>query len=114
MEVTMHGEREQSARPARFAERCARAFSAIGGFIAERFLRSAHAGEEKALQIEEKLSLGPKKMLYLVSCREKEFLIAAGADSIVSMVEVSTTEPARRAASPKASLTRMQKRERLP
>ena len=114
MEVTMHGEREQSARPARFAERCARAFSAIGGFIAERFLRSAHAGEEKALQIEEKLSLGPKKMLYLVSCREKEFLIAAGADSIVSVLEISSIGPVQAASPKKASVSRMQKRERIP
>ncbi len=112
--MTMHGEGEQSAGPAGFAERCRRTFSAMGRFIATRLLRSTHAGEENALQIEEKLSLGPKKMLYLVSCREKEFLIAAGADSIVSMVEVSPTVPVQHAGSPKAALTRMQKRERLP
>ena len=114
MEMAMHCDREQSARPARFAERCTRAVAAIGSFIAARFFRSTHAGEKSALHIEEKLSLGPKKMVYLVSCREKEFLIAAGADTIVSILEVSATEPARRAACPKASLTSMQKRERLP
>jgi hypothetical protein len=114
MEMTMHGDRVESARPGRFVERCTRAVAAIGSFIAAHFSRSARAGEENALRVEEKLSLGPKKMLYLVSCREKEFLIAAGADAIVSMVEVSTSAPVQPAASTKASLTRMQKRERLP
>ena len=115
MEMMMHGDRVESARPGRFVERCTRAVAAIGSFIAAHFSRSARAGEENALRIEEKLSLGPKKMLlYLVSCREKEFLIAAGADAIVSMVEVSTSAPVQPAASTKASLTRMQKRERLP
>lgn len=114
MEMTMHGEREQSARPARFAERCTRAVAAIGSFIAARFFRGTHAGEKSALRVEEKLSLGPKKMLYLVSCREKEFLIAAGADAIVSVLEVAKTEPVQHTNSAKASLTRMQKRERLP
>jgi len=114
MEMTMHGDRVESARPGRFVERCTRAVAAIGSFIAAHFSRSARSGEESALRVEEKLSLGPKKMLYLVSCREKEFLIAAGADAIVSMVEVSTSAPVQPAASTKASLTRMQKRERLP
>ncbi|HTZ90397.1 MAG TPA: flagellar biosynthetic protein FliO [Alloacidobacterium sp.] len=71
------------------------------------------AGADKALRVEEKLSLGPKKMLYLVSCREQEFLIAAGADAIVSVVEVSPTKPVRMASAKKASVSRMQKREPL-
>jgi flagellar biogenesis protein FliO len=96
------------------AQRCNRAFSAIGRFLAARFLGKTQAGVENALRVEEKLSLGPKKMLYLVRCREKEFLIAAGADAIVSVVEVSSAEPAQIASAQKASVSRMQKRERLP
>jgi flagellar biogenesis protein FliO len=87
--------------------------SAIGRFITAHFLKNTHAGEENALRVEEKLSLGHKKMLYLVSCREREFLIAAGADEIVSMLEVLSAAPVQDTSSAKASLTRMQKRERL-
>jgi flagellar biogenesis protein FliO len=42
-----------------------------------------------SLRIEEKLSLGPKKMLFLVKCSGKEFLVATGAETITSVVEVS-------------------------
>jgi flagellar biogenesis protein FliO len=48
-----------------------------------------HVGVETALRIDEKLSLGPKKTLFLVACSGKQFLVATGADTIVSMVEVT-------------------------
>jgi flagellar biogenesis protein FliO len=113
IEMTMRGDR-QNARMAWFGDRCKRASSALGSLIARHLFRSTDNGEENALRVEEKLSLGPKKMLYLVSCREREFLIAAGADAIVSVVEVFPAEPVQGAGAKKASLTRMQKRERLP
>jgi len=47
---------------------------------------------ETSLRIDEKLSLGPKKTLFLVGCSGRQFLVATGADTIVSMVEVSTPE----------------------
>jgi Flagellar biosynthesis protein, FliO len=97
---------------ASFAQRCRRALSAIERSLAAHFSRNARANAENALRIEEKLTLGTKKMLYLVSCREKEFLIAAGADTIVSVVEVSPVMPLRAGAS-KASVSRIQKREGL-
>ncbi len=105
---------EQGAASTRFAERCRRIWSALARcFAAARLLGKTEGAAENALRIEEKLSLGPKKMLYLVSCREKEFLVAAGADAIVSMVEVSPSEAMQIPATRKASLSRMQKRERL-
>ncbi len=82
----------------------------IGRCFAGFFARTQE-GADSALRIEEKLLLGPKKMLYLVSCREKELLVAAGADAIVSLTELSSAEAAHPA---RASLARMQKRERLP
>lgn len=49
-------------------------------------------GAETALRIDEKLSLGPKKTLFLVACRGKQFLVATGADTIVSLVEVTALD----------------------
>jgi len=104
---------EQSVEKVSFAQGCKRALSAIGNSLAAYFSRNALSNAGNALRIEEKLSLGPKKMLYLVSCREKEFLIAAGVDAIVSVVQVSPVMPLRTGASKAASMPRMQKRERL-
>ena len=70
----------------------------LASSLMARFTRSSRSGSESVLQIEEKLSLGPKKMLYLVRCRQKEFLVAAGADTIVSMLEVLAEAPQRKAA----------------
>ncbi|QNI34157.1 flagellar biosynthetic protein FliO [Alloacidobacterium dinghuense] len=102
--------KDPTAIGAGWTERCYRAWSRIRLLIASRFARKMREGRENALHLEEKLSLGPKKMLYLVSCREKEFLIAAGADAIVSVVEVSAVA-AEGSKSMKPSLTRVQKRE---
>jgi len=44
---------------------------------------------ESALRIESKISLGPKKMLFLVGCGDRQFLIATGAETIASVTEVS-------------------------
>jgi hypothetical protein len=54
-----------------------------------RSLSGGHASAETSLWIDEKLSLGPKKMLFLVNCGGRQFLVATGADTVVSMVEVS-------------------------
>jgi hypothetical protein len=94
------------------ARACHRAYAILRHLVAPRFGRS-QATVKNALRLEEKLSLGPKKMLYLVSCREKEFLIAAGADAIVSMIEVSPAASMQAAGSRKASLARIEKREPL-
>src|SRR5215469_5139458 len=96
-----------------FAQRCLRVCSGLGRFMAARISGKIRSDADNALRIEEKLSLGPKKMLYLVSCREKEFLVATGADAIVSVLQVSPVMPLRTGASKAASLPRMQKRERL-
>jgi len=45
-----------------------------------------------ALKIEEKLSLGPKKTLYLVHCKGRDLVVATGCDSIVSVTELSLVE----------------------
>jgi len=109
MEMMMNGEMRQVQMSGWFGHRCKRALSAMRCVATARIFGKASADTENALRVRERLSLGPKKMLYLVSCREKEFLVAAGAEEIVSVVEVSSSASVR---SPrKAALSRMQKRE---
>ncbi len=84
------------------------------GRVFAGFCVKKHPDVESALRIEEKLSLGPKKMLYLVHCKGRELLVAAGADSIVSMMELSSESLSDRAeVSPAKPLQRLQKRTRL-
>jgi flagellar biogenesis protein FliO len=54
------------------------------------------SGEHGALRMEERLSLGPKKTLFLVDCAGRKFLVAAGADTIVAMTEVRPQEKRRK------------------
>lgn len=105
---------EKAVSTAGFARRAELIRSAIGQFIALRFSGKIRSGTENALWIEEKLSLGPKKVLYLVGCREKEFLVATGPDAIVSVLEVFSEKPAPATARKKASVSQMREREQLP
>lgn len=101
---------QQIPAQVRFPTRCRRAWSAIGRFIAARLFAKTRSGTGDALKVEEKLTLGPKKMLYLVNCREREFLVAASADAIVSMLEVQSFE---QTSLTRTSRPRVQKCERL-
>jgi flagellar biogenesis protein FliO len=84
------------------------------GKVFAGFCVKNHPDVESALRIEEKLSLGPKKVLYLVHCKGRELLVAAGADSIVSMMELSSESLSDRAeANPAKPLPQLQKRARL-
>src|SRR5215475_13930591 len=103
---TKHVELNASATPV--AGNWRRACSVLARiFAVTGFRGKAQTGSDSALRVEEKLSLGPKKMLYLVRCREKEFLIAAGHEAIVSVVEVSEAKANPADSSTKASLARM-------
>lgn len=77
----------------------------FAGFEAKRCSEA-----ERALRIEEKLSLGSKKTLYLVHCKGHDILIAAGADTIASVVELSNFADSDRS----RSLLRLQKQAGLP
>lgn len=84
-------------------------FSSLVGRVFARFGKKHCCGTESLLRIEEKLVLGPKKTLYLVHCKGRDILIAAGADTIASMVElahIADADPAR-------PLPRLQKRSTL-
>jgi hypothetical protein len=86
-----------------------RAFSLVS-----RALAGQQQSAASALRIEERLSLGPKKMLFLVDCSGKQFLVATGAETIVSMIEISGGHPVKaESRRKKVGAVRMQQGENL-
>ena len=122
MESTMRNrsiedETEENAGAASLIKKLRELLSRVGKVFASFYVKH-HPDVESALRIEEKLSLGPKKMLYLVHCKGRELLIAAGADSVVSMMELSPERSLeslsdRAEVNPAKPLPRLQKRARL-
>jgi flagellar biogenesis protein FliO len=111
MEITLHRKSMDSGTSVTSSFRdFLRLISAIGRGLTG-LLKKAQAASDSALRIEERLSLGPKKMLYLVRCREKEFLIATGNDAAIAVIEVSEKRD-QFADSASTSIKRAQKRER--
>lgn len=55
-------------------------------------IQIAHTRSESDLRLIERLSLGPKKMLYLVHCKGHDLVVATGGDSIVSILELAPAE----------------------
>lgn len=53
-----------------------------------RFLARPRAASESLLRIEEKVSLGSKKMLFVVHCDGRRFLVATGAETVTSPIEL--------------------------
>jgi len=53
---------------------------------------ASRAHVDNVLALDGKLSLGPKKTLFLVNCKGRQFLVATGAETIASMVEVLPVE----------------------
>lgn len=72
--------------------------------LLSRALAGRQHGAASALRVEERLSLGPKKMLFLVECSGRQFLVAAGAETIVSMIEVSSAPSEHKAAGKRRKL----------
>jgi flagellar biogenesis protein FliO len=70
----------------------------IFALLAQFFIQK-RAGENGVLRIEERLSLGPKKMLFLIDCGGRKFLLAAGAETIHSITEVKAEDEQRRSRS---------------
>ena len=65
----------------------------VGGLWG-RLLKRIGAGQltgnrSRLLSVTERLDLGPKKVLLLVACGERRFLVSGGAESLSSIVEVS-------------------------
>jgi hypothetical protein len=117
MESTMRNlsiEDETEEKAGAFLIKALRALLSHVGRVFAGFCVRHQPDVESALRVEEKLSLGPKKVLYLVHCKGRELLVAAGADSIVSMMELSSGSLSDRAeVNPVQPLTRLRKRTRL-
>ena len=60
-------------------------------------LKPAARCAERALAVEERVALGPKKALVLVRCDGQRFLVATTADGVGPILEIAGPKPARRA-----------------
>lgn len=62
--------------------------------LAGLFARSASAAD-RALVVEDRVAIGPKKMLVVVCCHGQRFLIATAGDTIGPLVEITPPRPVR-------------------
>ena len=51
---------------------------------------------ERVLAVEERVSIGPKKMLLLVRCHNQKFLVATAGDGVGPIIEVTSAKAVRR------------------
>lgn len=63
--------------------------------LTKRFTASSAA--ERALVVEDRVSIGPKKSLIVVCCHGRRFLVATAGDSIGPILEIAAPKMARRA-----------------
>jgi flagellar biogenesis protein FliO len=64
-------------------EKCACILRAIFALI-----NRSSSTQESSLRVEERLNLGPKKALLLVSCYGRHFLVATAGETIAPLIEV--------------------------
>ena len=68
---------------------------------AVRWLRKifspAAGSAERALAVEERVAIGPKKSLVVVRCHGRRFLVATAGDTVGPMIEISPPESPSRA-----------------
>lgn len=67
--------------------------------LLRRFI-SVASTDQRALAIEDRVSIGPKKSLLLVRCHGQRYLIASTGDTIGPVIEVATPKSNRRATKP--------------
>jgi hypothetical protein len=67
-----------------WAKRC---WQCLGARAAAMRLRPAN--RPRLLSVAERLDLGPKKSLLVVSCGERRFLVASGVEGITAMLEIA-------------------------
>lgn len=67
--------------------------------LLRRFI-SVASTDQRALAVEDRVSLGPKKSLVLVRCQGQRFLIASAGDTIGPIIEVAAPKSSRRAPRP--------------
>lgn len=62
--------------------------------LSQKLTRSASSAE-RALAVEDRVTLGPRKSLFVVRCNGRHFLVAAAGDTIGPLIEVAPRKPAR-------------------
>jgi flagellar biogenesis protein FliO len=86
------------APPATFAERSPLAQHLRNAMraLAKRFAQTASSAE-RALAVEDRVTIGPKKSLVVVRCHGRRFLVATTIDSIGPILEIAAPKTGRRA-----------------
>lgn len=64
-------------------------------WLVQRVSPSAGA-TERVLAVEERVSIGPKKMLVLIRCHNQRFLVATAGDTVGPMIEIAPRKCVRR------------------
>lgn len=64
-------------------------------WLAGRFIRPATCAE-RALAVEERVAIGPKKSLMVVRCHGQRFLVGTAGDAIGPVIEIAEPKPVRR------------------
>jgi flagellar biogenesis protein FliO len=64
-------------------------------WLLKKFVSSAGA-TERALAVEERVTIGPKKSLLVVRCHGQRFLVATAGDTVGPLVEIASPKAARR------------------
>ena len=65
------------------------------GNASRRVAACACSRDPRLLSVAERLDLGPKKSLLVVTCGERRFLVASGAETIASLLEIGRREGGR-------------------
>jgi hypothetical protein len=63
----------------------------LTGLFAPAVRRMRTSGKGRTLLVEERISLGPKKALLLISCRGQSFLVASGAEEISAILPLQAS-----------------------
>ncbi len=61
-----------------------------------KIFASSTDAAERALAVEERVTIGPKKSLLVVRCHGQRFLVATAGDTIGPLVEISSPRAVRR------------------
>ncbi len=79
-----------AAAPPEFthASPLARYFRSAARWLLVRFTRTAHSAE-RALVLEDRVAIGPRKSLVVVRCHGQRFLVATAGDTIGPVIEIA-------------------------
>jgi flagellar biogenesis protein FliO len=62
--------------------------------LLKKFTRAANS-QDRALSVEDRIAIGPKKSLILVRCHGRRFLVASAGDTLGPFIEIASSKPRR-------------------